>query len=234
MKKQPVVYPPNKKKVIRKRSGKRGPWPEDGKSKAAGDQAGSGVEVVVITEKPAEKPAEQDNTKKAPTLLVEQPRKPSVSGERFKVTYLKPSMRRTVKGDLLLGFRMTLPLEPDHKAVLPKLVVEKFRDVSKRGCAGIKLKDVPAQKVEFFLDDISKDAALELPVAKFLQGHIDLVQRKGEGESRKVIRLSYVLQVPVSDEVLHFAGFNCGAEFWIRMTEVEPDLLELDDEEDED
>jgi hypothetical protein len=169
---------------------------------------------------------------KGTSLLVEQPKKPKVVGRRFEAFFLKPAFTKTAKGDLMVGFRMTVPIEAEHETVLPKLIWDGYKDVRKKARLGTKFKDLPAQHVLFYLSDKDPDAKCELPVAQLLQAHVDVVQRKGEGESRKVFRLSFMLQSKQSREIAHFADFNHGNNFWIELENVTIDMFEDDEEKD--
>lgn len=170
---------------------------------------------------------------KGTTLLVEQPKKPKVVGDRFEAFYLKPSFGKNPKGDLTLGFRMTLEMTKEHEKVLPKAIWDAYKDVTKKNRAGVKLRDVRAQHVIFFLNEITNKESLELKVAQILQARIEVIVKKGEGESRKVIRLSFVFQVKHSRDAAHFADFNYGNHFWLAIEEVAPDLLDVGQEDEE-
>lgn len=177
------------------------------------------------TRKEAEAPKAQGS------LLVEQPPKPKVVGDRFEVFYLKPIFAKTPKGDITVSLAITLPLEDSHDGLLPKIIHDGYRDITKKGRKGMTFTELPGQHAMFFLTSDIREESLVLPAAKMINASLALVQRKGEGEARKVIRLSFRLQVKLSKEVAHFAEQNLGNNFWLSLKETDEPLF---DEEDED
>jgi hypothetical protein len=165
------------------------------------------------------------------SLLVEQPPKPKVVGDRFEVFYLKPIFAKTPKGDITVSLAITLPLEDSHDGLLPKIIHDGYRDITKKGRKGMTFTELPGQHAMFFLTSDIREESLVLPAAKMINASLALVQRKGEGEARKVIRLSFRLQVKLSKEVAHFAEHNLGNNFWLSLRETEEPLF---DEEDDD
>jgi hypothetical protein len=165
------------------------------------------------------------------SLLAEQPAKPKVVGDRFEVFYLKPIFAKTPKGDITVSLAITLPLEDTHDGLLPKIIHDGYRDITKKGRKGMTFTELPGQHAMFFLTSDIHEESLVLPAAKMINASLALIQRKGEGEARKVIRLSFRLQVKLSKEVAHFAEQNLGNNFWLSLKETDEPLF---DEEDED
>lgn len=174
-------------------------------------------------------------TEKGSSLLVEQPARPKVVGEMFEVFYLKPVYKKNPKGQLLVGLQITAPLEKDHVSILPLDFVNAYKATLKRRVAGQKMKDVPAQNVSFYAASDQPEPMCTLTAAQILNAHVDVIQRKGEGESRKVHRLSFLAQVKHSGPVLHFADKNYGNNFWLKLEsaqlKIEGVTEEADDEE---
>lgn len=175
-------------------------------------------------------------TEKGSSLLVEQPPKPKVVGELFEAFYLKPVYKKNAKGALLVGLQITAPIEKEHSSILPGLLANAYKATLKRGVAGQRLKDVPAQNVSFYAASDQPEPMCELAAAQILNAHVDVIQRKGEGESRKVHRLSFLAQVKHSADVLRFADRNYGNNFWIKLTaaQLKIDGVTESDEDEED
>jgi hypothetical protein len=200
-----------------KKTGKRLPRPED----------------------PSELVTEQTEMSAGPkgSLLAEQPPKPKIVGDRFQAFYLKPYFQKDGKsGKLSVAMAFSVALEKEHRPLLPKIVAEKYHDVLKRGCAGMKLRQIPAQAVEIYLEPDSPNVYLELPAAKVTNAALALIQRKGEGAARKVIRFAFRLEIFIpkdakSDPISYFAERNIQNDFWLKMEETNVKLF--DDEEDE-
>lgn len=171
---------------------------------------------------------------KGSSLIVEQPPKPKVVGRKFEAFYLKPVYKKNPKGVLLVGLQLTAVLEKQHEDILPAIITNGYRATLKKGVAGQKMRDVPAQDLSFFVAHDQDDPMLILKTAQILNAHVDVVQRKGEGESRKVHRLSFLAQVRHSAPVLHFADKNYGNNFWIQFDKAQLDLgLEEETNEEE-
>jgi hypothetical protein len=172
-------------------------------------------------------------TGKQASLLVEQPPKPKVVGDRMEAFYIKPVWMKAPKsGDIVIIMRMSLPIEKEHKEVLPKIVADGYNDVKKKGHTGANL-EVPGQKVTFYLTPDDKDPVLELPAARFVHANLRLIQRKGEGSARKVIRFAFELHVKFEAHVAKFAELNLGNHYWIKMDKMQGELFEDEGEEEE-
>jgi hypothetical protein len=159
------------------------------------------------------------------------PPKPKVVGDRFEAFYLKPIFAKSAKGDLTVALAFSVALEKEHKDLLPKLVADGYHDVLKKGRKALTLRGVPGQHVEIYLSHDTKESTLTLPAAKVISTTLALVERKGEGAARKVIRFSFRLQVPIpanskSDDVSYFAERNLQNSFWLKLEDADPKLFE--------
>lgn len=165
------------------------------------------------------------------SLLVEQPPKPKVVGDRMEIFYEKPIFGK-FKEVITVSLVCSIPIEKEHEKLIPKIVRDAYHDISKKGRKSINLKDpdLPGQRAVFYLAPDIKEETLVLPAAKLLHVSLVEVQRKGEGVSRNVIRLSFRLQVKLSREVAHFAEHNLQNNFWITLEDTQEELF--DEEED--
>jgi hypothetical protein len=169
-------------------------------------------------------------TKKG-SLLAEQPPKPKVVGDRMEVFYLKPIFGKTPKGDITVAMAITVPLEDGHLELLPKIIADGYKDVTKKGRKSMNFRELPGQHAQFFLSHDSAEAALELPAAKMINAGLAIVERKGEGSARQVIRLSFRLQVKLAREVTNFAEHNLQNTFWLKLEETQEELFDEGDED---
>jgi len=210
------------KKNAPKKTGKRLPVPED---KTSAEEKIDKLTTVVTKQNEG-------------SLIANNPPKPKVVGSRFEAFYLKPYFAKSPKGDLSVSLAFSVALEKEHKELLPKIVAEAYHDVLKRGRKSMTLRNVPGQRVELYMEHDSKKVALFLAAAKVTSASLALIERKGEGAARKVIRFSFRLQVPIpaaaeSDPVSYFAERNLQNSFWLILEEADPALFETqgDDEE---
>lgn len=172
------------------------------------------------------------------SLLADNPPKPKVVGDRMEVFYIKPIFSKSAKGDLSVSLAFSVALEKEHKDLLPQIVADAYHDVLKKGRKSLTLRNVPGQRVELYLSHDAKDVLLFLAAAKVTSASLALIERKGEGAARKVIRFSFRLQVPIpaqakSDKVSYFAERNLQNSFWMKTEDADPELFKEDEDEKE-
>lgn len=160
--------------------------------------------------------------------LIEAPEpQPAVVKGRFMANFLKPIFSKAPKsGDRLISLHMVVMLTKDHEdgEVIPREIKAGWHFVAKNGRKRLDL-DVPAQHVRFCLSsDEDGDELLALPAAKVTNCSIAIVQKKGEGEAVKQVRLSWRYQVPWSKQVEQFAASNYGATYWLMTHNTEEKL----------
>lgn len=168
--------------------------------------------------------------------LLETPKekKPVVVKDRFEVSYLKPIFSKMPKtGDKLISLQMSLALNEEHKVpgIMPKMIAEAWKFIAKHGRKQITLVDVPGQNVRIYLTSDDKEEQIGMPVVKMVNVSLAVIQKKGEGEALKVIRLQFRIQVPFSREVAKFAESNYGSKFWIEMHQTQEELFDEEGDE---
>lgn len=178
----------------------------------------------------AEQLAELDKPpEKKGSLLIEQPDTPTVANGRMKVFYGKPFFEK-YKDVALIALRITVPLTDKHQKLLPKIMANGYADINKKGRSRINLKDIPAQRVDFYLESDRRASALTIVTAKIVKANVALIQRKGEGAAREVVRLSFEIQAIDSDTINTFALKNMENEFWLEMGETQKKLWDEDED----
>jgi hypothetical protein len=218
---------PHVVKDTRKKTGKRLPYPADPEDPKDNPEKQIETLTTVVTKQQA-----------TGSLVADNPPKPKVVGDRFEAFYLKPHFAKSPKGDLSVALAFSVALEKEHKELLPKIVAEAYHDVLKKGRKSMTLNGIPGQRVSVYLSHDSKGEILFLAAAKLTSASLALVERKGEGAARKVIRFSFRLQVPLpagskTDDVSYFAERNLQNSFWIKLEEADPALFEEDEKEKE-
>jgi hypothetical protein len=190
-----------------KKTGKAGPRPLD-------------------PEKDFDKPTKKADSPAAKgSLLAEQPKKPKVVKDRFEVFYVGPVFSRTAKKRfVLLSFRITAPIEDEHIDVLPQLIGDRYKDALKKGCTGMSLDGIAPQRAEFYLAADMAEPALVLAACKVLAAKLAVIQRKGEGSARRVVRLDFRLQVKLSEAAAHFAEQNLQNSLWLKLADTQHEL----------
>lgn len=147
---------------------------------------------------------------------------------RMKVFYDKPYFTKS-KDHILVALQLSIPLEQEHDELLPKIVIEAHKDVLKRGRKRIVLNGIPAQHASIFLTHDDPEDLVVLPACKLVSANVALVERKGEGSSRKVVRFSFRLQAESSRALAVFAESNLANDFWLVMKESQESLWDEDE-----
>ena len=184
-------------------------------------------------DKDFEQPAKTAAKDEQPELLeTPKEKKPTVVKGRFLATYLKPIFTKAPKtGDKLLALQMSVALTEEHEAVMPKAVIAAWKFIKKHGRKQVSLSDLPGQNVRFYMAHDDKEEIIGLPVAKMVNTSLAVIQKKGEGEALKVIRLQFRLQIEFSREDAKFAESNYGNAFWLDMKTSQEELFEKEDDE---
>jgi hypothetical protein len=168
--------------------------------------------------------------KGAGSLLAEQAPRAKVVGERMEVNFRKTECKKVPKLGVALLMHMSFPLDKEHKDVLPKIVIDGYSDVAKKGRKCIILKDIPFQKVKlYYASDGADEPWLEFDSAALTNASVALIERKGEGSVKKVIRFAFTLMVKYTDSSV--ADKNVDNNYWITFEETQAKLFDEDEEE---
>lgn len=157
------------------------------------------------------------------SLLALQPDTPTVANGRIKVFYDKPHHSK-YKDVILIALQITVPLTEKHLKFLPKIIADGFHDINKKGRSRMNFRDLPAQHVTFYLDSNRKEEVLSIPAAKMVSANLALIQQKGEGTARDVVRFAFQLQAEHSKPLETFAALNLANDFWVEMENTQESL----------
>jgi hypothetical protein len=136
------------------------------------------------------------------------------------------------KDVVLIALQMSIPLSEKHLKLLPKIVEAGFHGLNdKEGFTRINLKNIPPQHVVFYLESDQKTPILTLSVAKVTSANVALIEQKGEGKIRSVVRFAFNLQSEDSDAISNFARLNVDNNFWIEMSKSQEDLWDVEEDE---
>ncbi len=163
-------------------------------------------------------------------LAADNPLQPNIANERFKVFYNKVAISKE-KAEVLIALRFTLPLEEGHDKLLPKIVADAHHEMRKKGRARMNLTDIPAQHAMMFLTSDNKEDLITMAACKMIGANVAVIQRKGEGSSRKVVRLAFSLQAKRTAALAQFAEMNLQNDFWIELKETQERLWGDEDED---
>ncbi len=146
----------------------------------------------------------------------------AVRGRMMMCTYVKPHYALT-KDDRLVGLEISFPLTDEHRDLLPKSVCDEWNHLKRSSSKRIVNIDVPAQTVEirFAPDD---DVELSLSGAMIARATLSVIQEKGTGAAKKVIRFSFQIISDVMKNVCTFADNQFGKVVWIQMANTQGEL----------
>ena len=157
------------------------------------------------------------------SLLAEQPASPTVVNDRMKVFYDKPHHSK-YKDVILIALQMSVPLTEKHLKLLPRIVADGYADINKKGRSRITFKNLPNQAVNFYMDSDTKKPSLSIEAAKIVGANLAIIERKGEGSAREVIRFAFRLQSEHNESLETFSGLNLANDFWLEMEDTQAEL----------
>ena len=170
-------------------------------------------------------------TEKKGSLLIEHPESPTAVNGRMKAFYGTPRYSK-YKDVVLISLQMSIPLSEKHLKLLPKIVAAGFHGLNdKEGFTRINLKNIPPQHVTFYLESDRKTAILSLPATKVISANVALIEQKGEGKIRSIVRFAFYLQSEDSDLISNFARLNVDNNFWIEMSQSQKSLWDENEED---
>jgi hypothetical protein len=192
---------------------------------------GPPLDVVKDFDTPVKKDVKETDQK----ALLEMPvaeKSPAVVGKKIRVNYVRPHFDRVKSGKRTVALEISFALVDAHDKLLPKRITDGWNFMTKRGNKRLDLVDVPGQRALFFLTSDDKEEICVLPAAKISHVSLQVIEESGTGKAKKVIRLSFRLQVEISNSVAKFAEFNFGQELYMEMHETQEELFDEGEEED--
>lgn len=152
----------------------------------------------------------------------ELPIKPkAVRDEQMMANYVKPHYF-LAKEQRLIGLEISFPLTDDHKSVLPKAVCDEWQHLKRSSSTRVCL-DVPPQTVDIrFAPD--HDVELHIIGAQIHRATLSVIQEKGTGAAKKVVRFSFRIVSEVMKNISTFADNEFGKVVWIEMGPTQAEL----------
>jgi hypothetical protein len=121
------------------------------------------------------------------------------------------------------GLEFSIELTDDHLDYLPKKVHDGWDDIEARGYKRVDLVGIPMQRFDLCLvpDDKETDLSTDAPIEKVV---LSVIEDKGTGDAKDIIRLSFRLVCDLTQTVERFACRNFGNTVWLRTTAVQGEL----------
>ena len=164
-------------------------------------------------------------------LSVAQPNVPAIANGRMQIYYDRPIFSR-VKDHILVALQCSVPIEEGHADLLPKIIEDARKDVLKKGRTRINMNgSLPAQHAALYLSSDIDEELVTLAACKLVNVNVALIERKGEGTARTVVRLSFRLQAEFSRPLATFAEANLQNDFWLTLKDSQEPLWDEDSED---
>lgn len=160
--------------------------------------------------------------------LEEQPGPITVVNGRFNAEYLKPHFSRDRNDDRFVALEFAVKLTEAHTTILPKSVLGAWDYLrSENGnnpdaVLGVKVKP---QTVYIYSAADTKDEELMIVGGVITHAKVQIVEERGKGEAVKYTRYSFRVENERSKNILTFADWNDGKNFWLDCKQTQASLL---------
>ncbi len=148
----------------------------------------------------------------------------SVQNGRLLATYLGLRLDRDKDKKKLAHLDFSFPLEEAHDGYLPRKVKEAWEWLSESGNKLVQVQGIDAITLDVFTTPTRAQRLIHVAGAEFIKAIISVVEEVGKGKAKMVTRFSFRLKVERNDEVIHFAAWNDGEEFWIQMPATQGEI----------
>jgi hypothetical protein len=141
----------------------------------------------------------------------------------MSVNFVKPHLD-VAKDKRTAALEFSLELTEDHRSLLPKKVVEEWDHIKQGNNELLDVVNVGAQHLDLRLapDDDETDLEDNAPVERI---RLQVIEAKGTGDAKDIIRLSFRLVCDLTQNVERFACRNFGKTVWIKLQACQGELL---------
>lgn len=200
-----------------------------GKSHLAGRETRESVAEENVVEMPAPEQQQSMSMEDQDQAVVEaggEPRVPSGQINRglIAVEFLPPKPR-VHKGDRFMLLPFSVSLIEEHLKYFPNQIKEWYEVVhdESRHVPFICI-DVPPVTVEIYPYPEQEEPSIKVIGTTLESVALELIEEKGKGETRLVVRLSFMVPIP-DGPYFDWAVHNFGGAIWIRIARAQGDLL---------
>ncbi len=139
------------------------------------------------------------------------------------VNYVKPHFD-VDKDKRTAALEFSLELTEGHRSVLPNKLLKEWDYISKGTCKLLDVIGVGAQHFDLRLAPDDKESDLEDNVL-IEKIRLQVIENKGTGDAKDIIRLSFRLVCDLTQNVERFACRNFGKTVWLKMQACQGELL---------
>lgn len=150
--------------------------------------------------------------------MLEQAKVPiAVQNGRIFATYVGLGLERDKDGEKLVHLDFSFPLEDAHNGFIPKKAKDAWDFLKESDNKLIQIKGIPPVTLDVYTTSTEKRPELHLVGAAFSKAVISLIEEVGKGKAKMVTRFAFRLCVERSADVIEFAAWRDGEEFFITM-----------------
>jgi len=163
---------------------------------------------------------EAEQQVKTPELLADPADavKPSpVQNNRLHATYIGLGLERDKDKEKLVHLDFSFTLEAEHDGHLPAKVKHAWDYLRESGDKAVQVQGIPAVTLDVYDEPKVKKPLLHLVGAEFSKAIVSIIEEVGKGKAVKKTRFAFRLLVERDEDVIQFAAWNDGEEFWITM-----------------
>lgn len=148
----------------------------------------------------------------------EEAKKPqAVQNGRMLATYVGLGLERDKDNEKLVHLDFSFPLEDAHDGFIPKKVKAALEWLKEQDNKAVQITGLPAVTLDVYDAPSSKKATLHLVGAQFSKAIISVIEEVGKGKAKLVWRFAFRLRVERDEDVIGFAAWRDGEEFWLTM-----------------
>lgn len=133
---------------------------------------------------------------------------------------------RLVEGKRLVAVYLSTAVDDDSVKAVDKRIARGYHDVADGTYRKTSIQGLRPQTIEFRNNPEDEHPILQVLGARLENPSLDLIEQRGEGQAKDVIRLSYVLILAQERKQLFWLAENHGTtEVWVAMAKTQRDLL---------
>lgn len=138
--------------------------------------------------------------------------------------FLRPHFDKTKGGDPIIGLDFTFPLTSDHEGLIPSEIEENWATMIRKNAKKIEVSGIDAQTVKIHLvpDD---EPEISLESAEVSRAVLAIVQEKGKGQAKKVVRLTIRIVTGRTKALRDFVWNNDSEFVWLELADTQGSLL---------
>jgi hypothetical protein len=138
------------------------------------------------------------------------------------INYVKPHFD-IEKDKRSVAMEFSVELTEDHRDLLPDSVVSEWRHIEEGTCRLSEVSGVGAQSFDLRLAPDGAETELQdsAPIEKI---RLQVIEDKGTGDAKDIIRLSFRLVCALNPTVERFACRHYGSTIWLKMGDVQGTL----------